>query len=380
MILFLAGKQTASFDCFSSGDYAVTDLLIKKYPTTRQQKSKAGQTAFQLAKKNGFNRIAYLIEHGVEPPEDIQDQEVKCAGSKYTWETLQHAAKTGEMQIIRDFCEEEYESLVDRLQVSAALIQIAEQVRQQEVLKALQAYHNKLRKALQSKPIDPADIVRLKEHHRKMLSSFLDGLSQIIADSRESLDPSDPKTYIKLFSNVSANVQERSGELARVANVKDIERLSNKDLESVHQKFAKISSELKKLGKEKRSLIDRINEYEEQLFKQRELSAVQRKQLFEMREDCKKQLVTYECSTVLCQRQEECVLNRRSAVDFIKKEPNMYLFYRTVENRLQALFNAALVGQGGYLSTLMKSKHGLASNEIENASTVTEIIRISQYQ
>ena len=371
---------TLTCEYFCIGDYAVSQLLINKFPTTRQQKTKSGETVLQLAQKNGFTRIAYLVEHGVAPPDTLKDQEEKPTGSKYSWETLRDAASNGQMQIIRDFCEEQYESPAERLEICDALIKIAKQVEQQEVLDALQIFSSKLRQALRSKAIDPEDIVQLKEHHRKVLSAFLDGLSEIIANSRESLDPSDPKTYIKLFSNVASNVQQRSEELKRVANVQDINHLSDKDLQAVNQKYDRITSELKKLKMEKKTLITRLDEHEKQLYKQSELSAADRKRVFALREECKQQLISYECSDVLCQRQQESVLNRQNAVNFIKKEPNMYLFYRTIENRLQALFHAVLVGQGGHLQTLMIKKHGMGSKTADSASVTPEIIRIGQYR
>ena len=357
----------------------MTELLINKYPTIRQQQNKTGQTALQLAQKNGFSRIAYLVEHGVAPPPSLEDDGSKFAGSKYTVEELQYAARTGQMQVIREFCEEQYESREEKLQICAALIPVAKQFKQNEAFAALQVYYKKELTARSTSNFDD-DLVRLKKDHQVILKTLLTGLGQTIADSPQTLDPSDPKTYIQFFASITTNVQQRAEELASVANVRDIDRVSKKDLEDVDQKLATITSYMKNLNKEKRNVAKRLKEYEEQLLKQRELSALDRKRIFEMKEDCKNQLHTYECSTTLQDRNRESVLNRRNILQFLKTEPNLILFYRTIEIRLQSLFVAVLTAQGGYLTTVMQSRHGSSSKVLNAVPTATDILPSGQYQ
>ena len=108
----------------------------------------------------------------------------------------------------------------------------------------------------------------------------------------------------------------------------------------------------------------RIQNTDNQISEKKAISAKQRKELMKLKQDCKKQLAVYECSIILFQREQEATLSRKSTINFIKSNSNMYLFYRTIENRLQALFHSALAAQGPYLQTVKTTNYGTAATVI----------------
>ena len=123
------------------------------------------------------------------------------------------------------------------------------------------------------------------------------------------------------------------------------------------QKLGQIKDKLQQLEETRKQAIVYSQECNERLSKETILSARQRKALFEEKEDCQRHLAVYECSISLYQREERAILNRQKTLKFIHDDTNLYLFYRTVENRLQSLFHSVLATQSGQTYTTIQNKN-----------------------
>jgi ankyrin repeat protein len=347
---------------FNLGDYAVVELFATKYPATKQQKNKAGLTALQIAEKQGFKRIAYVLETGKPAAESMNDEEPKSDGPKHTKEQLTHAAKNGHLKIIKEFIDDRYESRDDKRQLCFQLIGTAKNAKQHEVIGILQPYYDKQLKAELPSDIEIGSGVRLNEHYKKILLGFLTGLGRVIAESPVVLDPADPNTYKDLFSNLSAHQRKHSQEIHNVDSEEDVKKLRERDMTDINEKLANINSELSKLHEEKEFLQKNIQDTSEKLKKQENITALQRKDLFNQQEEHKKQFAACECSRFLFELQQETSLTRRNTVNYFRENSNMYLFFRTVENLLQALFHGTLAARSGLITTEANSKYGTASS------------------
>lgn len=347
----------------------MVEFFITNYPATKRQTNKVGLTALQIAQKLKFTRIAELIETGKAVSESSKDQDDK---HKHDYQTLVQASRDGHIKIIQEFIGERYESKEQKRQLCYELIHIAKKAKQFEIVGILEPYYNaKLRNKLAS-DMELGSAVTLNEYHKKMLLGFLSGLSTIIADSPVVLDPADPNTYVDLFAGLTASIGKHSQELQQVSSEQDVKKLIEKDEANTKEQLTKISEQLEQLLNSKNSLQARILDTDERLFKQQNLTALQRKEFAKEKEIHKQQLATYECSIFLFQRQEEAILIRQNTINFIKANTNLMLFYRTIENRLEALFHSALAAQGGYLKTEATSK-------FSKPTTLLNKIPISKY-
>ncbi|CAF3304853.1 unnamed protein product [Rotaria socialis] len=329
------------------GDFAIVKYFVTKYPATKRQTNKAGLTALQIAQKLKFTRIAELIVTGKDVPESLIDED--NAEPKHSYETLKQASRDGKVKIIKEFIKERYESKEDKRRLCYELIQIAKKVPQYEIVDILEPYYKKELRTEIASDMEVGSAVTLNSHYKKILLGFLSGLSSVIADSPVVLDPSDPNTYRDLFSDLTSNVRKRSQELQQVTDEQDVKKLIAQDSANTEQQLIKINETLEQLLENKESLQARIEDTEGRVFKQQDLTALQRKELIQQREAHKQQLATYECSIFLFQRQQEAMLIRQNMMKFIKGNTNMTLFYRTIENRLQALFVSILAAQGGHV-------------------------------
>jgi len=351
------------------GDYAVVELFATKHPATRQQKNKAGQTALQIAEKLGFKRIAYVLETGKPAPDSTGNEELKVDGPKHTNEDLMHAAKNGHLRIIKEFIDDRYESRDYKRQLCFQLIDIAKKAKQHEVIGILQPYYDKQLKAELPSDIEAGTGVKLNQHYKRILLGFLTGLGRVIADSPVPLDPADPNTYKDFFSNITSNQKKQSQEIYKVDSEQDAKKLSDQDMMKINEKLTNINDELTKLNEEKEILEKNMQENSEKLKTQETITAIQRQELFKQQEEHKKQLAVYESSIFLYELQQEATLTRQNTVKFFRENPNMYLFFRTVENYLQALFHGSLAARSGLLTTEKNSKFGTASNVANMAPT-----------
>ncbi len=350
---------------FSVGDYAVVELFATKYPATKQQKNKSGLTALQIAEKLGFKRIAYVLETGESAPDSIGDNGSKSNEPKHTKDVLIHAAKNGHIKIIREFIEDRYESRDDKRKLCFQLINVAKKATQREIIGILQLYYDKQLKAELPSDINTDSGLRLNEHYKKILLGFLTSLSRIIAESPVVLDPSDPNTYQNLFENLTVNQKKRSEEIYKVNSERDVLKLSDQDMLNINEKLTNIDHELNKLNEEKEILEKNMQETSEKLKLQEKITAIQRQDLFKQQEEHKKQLAVYECSIFLYELQQEATINRQNTVNYIYKNANMYLFFRTVENMLQALFHGALAARSGIFTMEKNTKLGTASKVVD---------------
>ncbi|CAF3366171.1 unnamed protein product [Rotaria sp. Silwood1] len=135
-----------------------------------------------------------------------------------------------------------------------------------------------------------------------------------------------------------------------------------------NERLTKIDQQLTQLHESRDSLQARIQDADERLFKQQRLTAIQRKEFAKEKETYAQQLATYECSIFLFQRQQEAILIRRKTINFIKSNNNLIIFYRTIENHLEALFHSALAAQGGYLKTEVTTKSGITGTIVNMLS------------
>ena len=130
---------------------------------------------------------------------------------------------------------------------------------------------------------------------------------------------------------------------------------------SVNGKLEDIEREIDKLHSEKEELQKRTEETVKQLKEEQTLSAIQRRDLFNLQEEQTRQCAAYECSQRLLELQQESTLARKNTMNFIHKSANMHLFFRTVENLLQALCHGVLLARSGLFTMEKDSKAGIAS-------------------
>ncbi|CAF3340054.1 unnamed protein product [Rotaria socialis] len=327
------------------GDYAVVELFVTQYPATKQQ-TKTGRS--------------------VPAPNDSSSESKEPV---HSYEVLVEASRNGRIKILQEFCQQRYKSIEQKKQICEQLIDIAKKANQYEIINILEPYYNKTLKTTLPSDIEIGEVVTLREDYKKILLACLCGLSDVITNSSVVLDPTDPNTYREFFSDLSVNTKKHSRDLQTIGNEQDVKTLITKDSESTSEHLAKINSQLKQSMDHQKSLTASIQDKNEKLSKEHDLSPLKLKQLFEEREMQKKQLATYECSILLYQRQLESKLSRQNTINFIKNNSNMYLFYRTIENRLEALFHSVLAAQGGYLQTTQTSKYGTAASVVNMVPT-----------
>ncbi|CAF0934026.1 unnamed protein product [Adineta ricciae] len=362
------------------GDYASAEYFITKYPATKRQTNKAGQTALQMAENLNFVRIVELIKMNETEPELIKDQG-KADETKHDYETLLQASRDGHIKIIQEFIDQRYNSTAHKRHICGELIEQAKKAKQFQISDILESHYNKLiiRDVLWDEELNPSggiDIV-LSKHHQKVLLGFLSGLSDLIANSPIVLDPADPKTYVELFSGLTENMVKRSQELQQVTNEQDVVKIVQQDETNTKEQLIKINGQLENLEESKISLQSRIQEADERLFKQQDLTAIQRKELFRAIEALKQQMTIYECSIFLFQRQQEATIARQKTINFIKGNSNLMMFYRTIESLLEAVFHGVLARQGGYLKEEASMKFGRPFLASDIASMSVPILQLT---
>ena len=348
---------------FSSilGDYPVVKLFVLKHPGTKRQTNRAGFTALQIAQKLKYRRIAQLIETGEEA--DTIDDDSQPQGPKHTPEKLREAAQKGDMNIIKEFREERYNSKDEKRQLCYELLYIAKQNKQFQVVDILEPYYN-----TELQPDIPSDMpigtpLTLKERYKKVLLGFLTGLGSVIADSPIILDPSDPQTYKRLFSGLTSKLAKRLKQLKQVKTEQDAQKIYQQDSAKMNEKLGQITEKSQELDGARKETINRIQEREERLAKQKDLSALQRKTLFEENQEDQRQLAVFDCSMALYRREQAAIANRQKALKFISTDTSLYLFYCTMENRLKSLLHAVLNAQSGDSTTASSSSALLAFGE-----------------
>ena len=331
------------------GDYAVVEFFATKYPVTKQQKNKAGLTALEIAEKLGFAGIVHFLQTGRPASGSQRENPSQFSEPKHKKEVLINAARNGRLQIIKDFINDPYQSRDEKRELCLELLATAKAGNHHEVVRILQNHYDELNRLPSN--IGPGGGIPLSQGYEQIPRGFLTGLGQVIAESPVVLNPADPNTYKELFSHLTANHRKQSEKIRQVSSESDAKKLSEEDLKKINEKLLTIDLELNKIQVEKAKLDKDIQVTSDQLKEQKELTAIQRADLFKQRDEHKKQLAVYECSVFLYQRQQEATLNRRETIRFIYNSSNMYLFFRTVENLLQSLFHGAFAARSGLLST-----------------------------
>lgn len=358
------------------GDYTVVELFVTKYPATKQQVNKTGMTALQIAQKLKFNRIVQLIEKGKGGLESEADRTSKTDEPKYSEENLIQAAHNGHIKIIREFIAQRYESKEEKKSICQRMIQAAKKALQYEIIDVLEPYYKtELRTELASDMHAGSNIV-LTERYKKILFGVLGSLNNMIGESSVVLDPADPNTYTQLFTGLTQSISKRSKELEEVRNTKDVEKLVQQDQKDTNEQINKIHEKLEELLESRDDLQARVLDTDQRLFKEQKLTALQRKEFMKEKELHEQQLATYECSIFLFQRQQEAIANRQKALEFLKKNSNLILFYRTIENRLEALFHSYLAAQGGYVKIEQTTNYGKGVKLLDKITEIPDKIPI----
>lgn len=207
----------------------------------------------------------------------------------------------------------------------------------------------------------------LSERYKKILFGVLGSLNNVIAESFVVLDPADPDTYTQLFTGLTQNISKRSEEL---------EKLVQQDQKDTNEQLNKIHEKLEELLQSRDDLQARVLDTDQQLFKEQKLTALQRKEFMKEKELHEQQLATCECSIFLFQRQQEAITNRRKALEFLQRNSNLILFYRTIENKLEALFHSYLAAQGGYVKIEQTTNYGKGGNLLDKISKIPDKILI----
>ncbi|CAF1342571.1 unnamed protein product [Adineta steineri] len=350
------------------GDYPVVELFILRYPATRKQTNQSGSTALQIAEKLDYQRIKQLIETG--KPVFSPDDNKQPQGPKYTSERLREAAQKGQVAIIREFREDRYDSRDEKRQLCYQLLKVAEKHKQFQIVDILKPYFDEYLKPDIPSDISIGEAVTLNKPNKKILLGFLTGLGNVVTECPVLLDPSDPNTYQQLFSGLGSKLMKRLKQLKKVKNGQDAKDVYQQDSANMGEKLNKIKNELQVLVETRKETILRIQEHDEQLSKQKDLSALQRKALFEEKESYEQQLVAYECSITLYQREEESILNRQKNLQFIQNDTNLYLFYCTIENRLESLFHGVFAAQSGGLQAKMQTKNPTTTQSSKMVSSL----------
>ncbi len=320
----------------------------------QQQKNKAGLTALQIAEKQGFKRIAYVLKTGQPAPDIIVDIKVESDEPKHKEYVLFHAAKNGQLKIIQEFIEDHYESPDYKIQLHNKLIDIAKTNKQHEVVHILQSYLDNLKPG-------PGNVIRLEQYHEKILHGFLSSLGNAIAKSPVVLDPADPSTYENFVSNINDNQRKQLEDIHKVNSERDAMILSEQDLININKELTNMNNQLKKFNEAKIESEKNIQKIAEELKKQEQISAIERLKLFKEQEKYKRQLAACESSISSFELQQEATLNRQKTVNFIHQNRNMYLFFRTIEIILQSLFHGALTARSGLFNMKKRSGYGTAA-------------------
>ena len=314
---------------------------------TKSLTNKDGLTPLQIAQKHKFKRIAQFVETGQDVLESVEGVEP----TKLDRETLMKACRDGPITTIQQFINERYESREERRKLCYEMIPVAEKARQLEITARLRDYYEQKLKNDHSSDPQQGDVVTLNAHYKKILLASLTGMSTLIANSPNVLDPGDPQTYVDLFSCLMTKTEKRSEELQKVTNEQEMKKFVEQDQINIREELAKVNEELEKVTTSKNSVQNRLLEMDRRLHEQEDLTALQKKAFAKEKETLKQQLASHESTLVLVRRQQEATVNRQATINFIKRNFNLIMFYQTIENRLQALFHGVLAAQGGYLQT-----------------------------
>ncbi|CAF4741467.1 unnamed protein product [Rotaria socialis] len=226
------------------GDFAVVELFATKYPVTKKQKNRTGLTALQIAQKEGFKRIAQILEFGDTSHDFLITDEKISATSKHSYQVLETACRNGQAKIIKEFCQERYDSRDEKKSLCCKLIGIAKSYHQEEIADILQLHYDRQLKMDIPSDIELEKIVTLDAKYKNILNGVLEGLHNTITGISADLDPADPGTFINLFSKLVTNLQQSAQELENADTKKNIRKLIRKDMSGTEEKLEAIDKRL----------------------------------------------------------------------------------------------------------------------------------------
>lgn len=334
------------------GDYAAVEYFIREHGATKQLKNKQGLDALAIAKRKHFNEIVQLLDPG--NTEFKVTKKSKILKAKYTNERLDLAVKNGESNIIQEFIDQEYQSLKDKTEQCARMMQIAKQEKQFEILSMLQPHYAELTQELTSNQA-AGRLVNLGEAQLTIFYGFMNNLSNLITGSHVTLDPANPQTYRDLFSHMMSTDEKRSQVINSIKSPQDCEQLCEQELNDMQEKIENLNKTIGQMKLEKQKLTEQIHTFEKQL-NDENVSAIDKKQYFKDKQTIEDALNALESSVQLSRQAHETAQNKKKLLDYIKTTLNLFVFYTTIEHRLQSLFIGVLAAQTEIFKTELSSK------------------------
>jgi len=343
------------------GDYAVIKYFIDEHGPTRQLKNKQGLDVLAIAKKERFNEIVQLLDPGSVPFLPRK----KASKPKYTNERLDRAVKHSEIQIIQEFIDQVYESLKEKTEQCARMIEIAKQEKQYQVLSMLQPHYAELSKDFASDQA-AGRLVNLGQTQLTVFYGFMNSLSDLITGNHTTLDPSNPQTYRDLFTNMFSQGEKRSAIIKSINTSQDSQQFCEQELTDTQDKIGSLNKSTNDMKVEQQKLIEQVHQCEKQLNNDN-VSVIDKKQYFKDKQTMEDALNALEASIQLSQHAHETALNKKKLLDYIKGELRLFVFYTTIEHRLQSLFNGVLAAQSDLLQTELTTRGAkIGSAIIEN--------------
>ncbi|CAF1411813.1 unnamed protein product [Rotaria sordida] len=327
------------------GDYAVVEYFITAHGATRTLQNRRGQDALAIARNKNYGEIIQLFD----PSFKIDVKRKKILPPKYTNERLDRAAKNGEVLIIQEFIDQEYASLKDKTKQCQRMMEIAKQEKSYQVLSMLQPHYADLSQELTTEQ-RASRLVSLGEEYQTIFYSFMSSLSQVIADSDVKLDPESPDTYKNLLLNMKSKNGERLQKIDSIQTKSDSIELYQKELGDMQEKIANLDASVNKMKMERKELKKKIETYEKQLTNDT-MSAIQKKDCYANKQTTEDALNALESSILLFKEAQTTANNKKKLLSYIHKTPNLFVFYTTIENRLQSLFNGVLAAQSNLFKT-----------------------------
>ncbi|CAF3161141.1 unnamed protein product [Rotaria sp. Silwood2] len=327
------------------GDYAVVEYFITAHGATRTLKNKAGKDALTIARNKNYGEIIQLFD----PSFKIDIKTKKILPPKYSNERLDRAAKNGEVSIIQEFIDQEYTSLKDKTEQCRRMIEIAKQEKSYQVLSMLQPHYADLSQELTTEQ-RASRLVSLGEEYQTIFYSFMSGLSKAIADSDVKLDPENPDTYKNLLLNMTSKNGERLQKIDSIKTEIDSMELYQKELDDMQEKIANLDASVNEMNKERKEFKKKIETYEKQLIDDT-MSAIQKKDCYADKQTTEDALNALESSTLLFKEAQITANNKKKLLNYVHTAPNLFVFYTTIENRLQSLFNGVLAAQSNLFKT-----------------------------
>lgn len=332
------------------GDYAVVELLIKQCPGIVNTKNPIVLKSLQIAIDKNHKRIEQILRTGKSLVSS--DDGKRYMGPRHSLEMLRDAATKGNIGIIKEFCEDVYESKDKKRHICFVLLFLASAHKQFDVIDILGRHYNIDLKPDALSKIELGEYLHLNDDERRVFYGFLSGISSAITESSVLIDPHDPSTYERLFDDLASKLVDQIKHLENIDDSKHTEKAYRQECEKMNNITDKIRSNLMNMGDKKAETIILINECEQKLSSEAQMGELDRKNLIKKREVYKSDLHVYKSIINISERKLENIEKRRRMLDSICNDTNLFLFYNTIENRLQAFLQKVYDAQFGRSSSI----------------------------